>query len=440
MGKMKDAVLLKQNPIILSDKDNEEARRGGRGAKKPRLPHQKHGVESPDNNMGETPNFCPKKAADIAIFQDVQLVMSDGEVKIMPTRIPAVGHCAVIDWVNLTIHEDTFCKTAKTPLFDALQFVYEASRVCESIFGFGVTADNQKTMNFYKNSWVLGDGFGFVCYGGQRDTVMIVLNGSGCLNAAQGWESRLYQFLTQQAVRPQLTRVDLAHDDFESTFITPEWAESQWVQGNMSLAANAPNIEKRGNWHRPNGRGRTLYIGSRESGKYARFYEKGRKEGDKESLWTRAEIELKSSDRLIPFDILLTPSDYFLGAYPCLAFLKTELTTPQRIKVKEKTATITFNRALEVLKNQYGKYITFMRNHFDNDELLLSKISHSDKNIVPKRLQAPLKGLNTCTTFLHHFDDMKLTAESVLAMPWDEVNFLIKNGKPTLSGGQWGTA
>ncbi|MBL0230432.1 MAG: replication initiation factor domain-containing protein [Moraxellaceae bacterium] len=120
--------------------------------------------------------------------------------------------------------------------------------------------------------------------------LMIVLNGSGCLHAAEGWERRLYQFLTNTAKRPQLTRIDLAHDDFESKFITPQWAEAQWIEGNMSLSANAPNIEKRGNWHRPNGRGRTLYIGSRESGKFARFYEKGKKEGDIESAWTRAEI------------------------------------------------------------------------------------------------------------------------------------------------------
>lgn len=409
-------------------------------AKKSRLPHQKHGVETPINNMGETLGGGTTKAHDIAKMQNVELVMSDGQIKIMPTRIPAVGHCAVIDWVNLTVHEDTFLGTSGKQLFDTQDYVIEASRICHKIFGFGVTADNQKIMNFYKNSWILGDGFGFVCYGGQADTLMIVLSGTGCLHAAEGWERRLYQFLTTTAKRPQLTRIDLAHDDFESKFITPQWAEAQWVEGNMSLCANAPNIEKRGNWHRPNGRGRTLYIGSRESGKFARFYEKGKKEGDTESAWTRAEIELKSSDRLIPLDILLTPSDYFLGAYPCLAFLKSEITTPERIKVKQKAASITFERSIEIVKTQMGRYITFLRGHFNDDDVLLAKISHPDRESVPKRLKQALKGLNTCGDFLHELEPLKLSALAAMSKPILEIDWSLLNGQPTLKGGEWVSA
>ena len=187
------------------------------------------------------------------------------------------------------------------------EFILEASRLCEKIFGFGITGDNQKIMNFYKNSWVLGDKFGFVCFGGQRRTMMFVLNGTGCLNAKMGWERRLNIFLNTVAVRPTLTRVDLAHDDFEGKYITVDWAEAQWHERTLSCGARDPNIERRGNWHRPSGKGRTLYIGCRDSGKFTRFYEKGKKEGDKESSWCRAEVELKSSDRVIPFDILLTP-------------------------------------------------------------------------------------------------------------------------------------
>jgi phage replication initiation protein len=444
MGKLKDTLLIQLNTKqgAAAPVAQEHLPATGRARpKKPRLPHQKHGGGFPPvNNMGETLGCGSAKAHDIAKMQNVELVMSDGQVKIMPTRIPAVGHCAVIDWVNLTVHQDTFLATSGECLFDAQDYVIEASRLCHKIFGFGVTAEYGKILNFYKNSWVLGDGFGFVCYGGQRDTLMIVLNGSGCLHAAEGWERRLYQFLTTTAKRPQLTRIDLAHDDFESKFITPQWAEAQWVEGNMSLCANAPNIEKRGNWHRPNGRGRTLYIGSRESGKYARFYDKGKKEGDKESLWTRAEIELKSSDRLIPLDILLTPSDYFLGAYPCLAFLKSEITTPERIKVKQKAASITFERSVEILKTQMGAYITFLRNYFNDDDKFLAKISHPDPEIVPKRLKQTLKDLNTCGKFAHELERLKLSALAAISKPILEVDWSLVDGRPTLTGGQWDLA
>lgn len=409
-------------------------------AKKTRLPHQKHGADCPPfNNMGETGE--PEKAHDIAMFSKVDLVMSDGEVKMLPLRIPAPNQCAVIDWVNITVHEQTFVRTCReierTPLTDD-DFICEASRVFNKIFGFGVTAEHGKMMNFYKNSWVLGDGFGFVCFGGQANTLMLVLNGTGCLNAVAGWEKRLFQFLTTVAVRPTITRIDLAHDDFEGKFITVDWAETQWIEGNMSCGAQAPNIEKRGNWHRPNGRGRTLYIGCRESGKFARFYEKGKKEGDKQSLWTRAEIELKSSDRVIPFDILLDPSAYFLGTYPCLAFLKNDITTPKRIQIKKKAATIAYERSLEIVKTQCGKYITFFRQLFNDDALFLSKISHSDPNAIPKRIQNTLKSIETCPTAFHEYEPNNLSLEAALMLPFEQLSWAKQ--WPTLTGGQCGLA
>jgi phage replication initiation protein len=436
-----------KSPVLAArDKEDEEATtkttRSAR-AKNPRLPHQKHEGDtslSPVNNMGETADSGLEKSRDLAKFQQVELVMSSGEVKIVPLRILAIGECAVIDWVNLTFHEDTLCKTANKQFISDNEFILEASRLCENIFGFGITGDNQKIMNFYKNSWVLGDKFGFVCFGGQRRTMMFVLNGTGCLNAKMGWERRLNIFLNTVAVRPTLTRVDLAHDDFEGKYITVDWAEAQWHERTLSCGARDPNIERRGNWHRPSGKGRTLYIGCRDSGKFTRFYEKGKKEGDKESSWCRAEVELKSSDRVIPFDILLTPSDYFLGAYPCFAFLKTELTTPQRIKVKEKEAKIAYHRSIEIVKNQAGKYITFLRRFFQDDDLLLSKISHSDPTVVPKRLENPLKSIETCTQFLHDFPYLKLSPEVVLAKPLFGLDWVIEKGKPTLKGEQWAMA
>ncbi|UWT36668.1 replication initiation factor domain-containing protein [Neisseria gonorrhoeae] len=40
--------------------------------------------------------------------------------------------------------------------------------------------------------------------------------------------------------------------------------------------------------------GKTYGIGSRESSKYVRIYEKGKQLGDKTSTWTRFEIEFKA--------------------------------------------------------------------------------------------------------------------------------------------------
>ena len=50
-----------------------------------------------------------------------------------------------------------------------------------------------------------------------------------------------------------------------------------------------------------------------------------KKEGDILSRWTRAEVEYKSSDRDLPFDVLLYPSKYFVGSYPCFEWLAQEI-------------------------------------------------------------------------------------------------------------------
>ena len=54
--------------------------------------------------------------------------------------------------------EETWSKTAREQLVSDEQFVCEASRQLEKIFGFGVTEKCKNGKNFFKESWVLGDG------------------------------------------------------------------------------------------------------------------------------------------------------------------------------------------------------------------------------------------------------------------------------------------
>jgi phage replication initiation protein len=342
-------------------------------------------VETPINNMGVT----------LASAHAVDLVMTDsGEIKQVMVRIPAEGQCAVIDWVNFTVLEDTWFRTAREHMIDDNQIVGEASRYLEKIFGFGVTAHRERGMNFYRDSWVLGDDFGFVCFGGQRQTMLITLNGHGCVNAADGWEKRLHQFLTETAIRPVISRCDLAHDDFEGAYLSVDWAEKQWHSGGYTASSGGipPSIERIGNWHRPSGKGRTLTIGRRTSGKFVRFYEKGRKDGDKLSEWLRCEVEYKSSDRVIPFEILLSPSDYFAATYPCFAAF-TAIDSPRPISVKRKTAQIVIDACVEVTRHQFGKYLRVFRDLYGDKEAL-DMVCNPDKNAWPKRMK-PLTDTTT---------------------------------------------
>lgn len=86
-----------------------------------------------------------------------------------------------------------------------------------------------------------------------------------------------------------------------------------------------------------------------------------------------------------------------------------------------------------------GRYITFLRGHF-NDDVLLAKISHPDPESVPKRLKQALKGLNTCGDFLHELEPLKLSALAAMSKPILEIDWSLLNGQPTLKGGEWVSA
>ncbi|WP_442784013.1 replication initiation factor domain-containing protein [Collimonas fungivorans] len=354
-------------------------------------PHERL-VDGPINNMGQTV---------VAELHTVDLTMTAGGVKQVMVRAPAAGECAIIDWVNFSVLEDTWFRTARETLIGDEQIVTEASRQLEKIFGFGVTLHREKGLNFFRDSWVLGDDFGFVCFGGQRQKMGITLNGLGCATAAAGWEKRLFDFLTATAIQPQISRIDLAHDDILGKYLSVDWAEEQWHQGGFTSRTGGlpPSIERVGNWHRPTGKGRTLTIGLRTSGKFLRFYEKGRKEGDKNSLWCRAEFEFKSSDRVIPFDVLLHPSNYFVAGYPCISqFANTD--TPERIQVKRETAHIVMDACEENLKGSYGKHLRAFRNIYGDKETL-DRLCHPDLHAWPKRMKPLGATLETSPVSMH---------------------------------------
>jgi hypothetical protein len=94
---------------------------------------------------------------------------------------------------------------------------------------------------------------------------MVMLSGQGCQNAVAGWEKRLFHFLTNVAIRPSISRIDLAHDDIDGAYLSVDWAYDQYALGGYTQKAGGrpPNIERIGNWTRPTGKGRTLTIGFR---------------------------------------------------------------------------------------------------------------------------------------------------------------------------------
>lgn len=364
---------------------------------------------APINNMGE--NLVGADDADDphswASISDedlgeVSLKMTDsGKIKTVMVRKPSATQACIIDWVNFTVLEDTFFKTARQTLIADEQIIEEASRQFEKIFGFGITEQCATGRNFYRDSWVLGDKMGFVCFGNQRSTLMVMLSGQGCQNAVAGWEKRLFHFLTNVAIRPSISRIDLAHDDFDGSYLSVDWADAQWDAGGFTFkdGGRPPEAQNLGNWKRPSGKGRTFTVGQRASSKFCRFYEKGKKEGDKSSPWCRCEVEFKNTNTIIQFDVLLNPTDFFAAAYPCFShFVQVE--TPQRMEVKVKTAQITVDACIEVTKHQFGKYIRVFRELW-GDQKALDLICNEADDYWPKRMKPLTSDAKSGTTPVH---------------------------------------
>lgn len=344
------------------------------------------------------------------------LVLDDGKVLIHTARRGWGGSSAFIDWLNFTCHETSFewfeldksgkrvCLT-ETPVTDD-QLMIECSAVCERIFGFGITEQRKSGANFYKRSYVLGNGFGMVCHGGNRSTILVSLSGTGIAAAKRGWEKRLYDWFNTRAVSPRISRVDCAHDDFTGETYSVDRADSDYTAELFTSFGRTPDCEHRGNWKRPNGKGRTFYVGHRTNGKYARIYEKGKQLGSSSSNWCRIEVEFKSVDRFIPFEILLEPGKFLAAAYPAFNWISEH---QERILTEQKSAQITYDKMLDWLKRQCGAAFWAASHIEGGAENLLQKIQ---REVLPPRLIVP--DYRDCREFFHNFKRAGLPASVVI--------------------------
>lgn len=291
--------------------------------------------------------------------QTVHLMVGN-KIKELTLRAGWGDDLAHVDAVSFTIHESTLDKIAHRTCLSNEDFALEMSLQLYGVLGFGITAKRDKGMNFYEESWELGDGYGFISCGGQRNTILVQISGTGCACARDDWEMRLYLWLSEKAERPRLTRVDFAFDDLDGTLYTPDQAHADAMAGLYSAGGRRPFVEKRGDWDHPDGSGRTLYVGKRANGKFCRVYEKGREQGDANHPWVRVEVELKSVDRIIPLDALIDAGAYFAGCYPAFQRFK-GLKTPKVVKTQQQEMVISYDHLLHHGALQVGRLVNYMR-------------------------------------------------------------------------------
>jgi phage replication initiation protein len=343
---------------------------------------EKYKSVAPYNNMGGI-------NSDTNFVSSLKAEKGKGRYSIIETpnrNINTDPNAAFIDWLNFTFSVDAFYK--EFPFVDSisdsgLDIVVAISEKLHSIFGFGVTSKCDGGKNFYKDSYVLGDGWGFLCIGGyhQRNTCLIMLSGTGC-TACRGrkWEKSIHGFL--ERVSGKITRVDCTADFFDGEY-SLDMAEAQYMNGDFNNGGKEVSARQAGNWLKPDGTGRTLYIGKKENGKELCLYEKGLQLGGNFSTlfknWVRVELRYGNKDRVIPLDILLFPGQYLSAGYKPLNFISKVQCRIKTVKAKVK---VEYDKAKAVLKHQFGGLLFVIAS-------VEGSIASVVRDDVPKRLIVP---------------------------------------------------
>lgn len=229
----------------------------------------------------------------------------------------------------------------------------------------------------YKHRVDLGQ-YGLLAYGSesQRGSFHIELNAHAC-GLVSDWHKVKQWGETHDA---RITRLDLAHDDYEGHTVSIQQAIDWYEQGGFITAGRPPKRHLHHDFD--SGDGKTFQVGERKNGKFCRIYEKGREQGDKSSPWVRVEVELHNKSRVIPWDAVINPGHFLAGAYPCLQFLSTK---QHRIKTIQKSANITYSRMVAWLKESAGKAIYLMLEVNQGDPVaVVSQIVRPGR---PRRLQ-----------------------------------------------------
>ena len=220
---------------------------------------------------------------------------------------------------------------------------------------------------------------GYFAFDGNNATTCISLSGIGC----KALSAEDYRIIRQniEDFEGKITRIDLAHDCLNGE-VTLQDVHTWYDAGLFSCGSRGkyPSIKKFDDCG--SDAGSTIYVGSRESGKMFRAYEKGKQLGDKSSNWVRLELELHSTKRAIPYEILEKISSYLSGSYDCMNYLSVE---QSRIVTQQKTDSINYEHLEHYCKQAYGRFIDVMLQVYDGcPELVVEKLRRDDA--LPSRL------------------------------------------------------
>ncbi|WP_274804063.1 replication initiation factor domain-containing protein [Pseudoalteromonas rhizosphaerae] len=244
--------------------------------------------------------------------------------------------------------------------------------------------DNSGGMFTYEKSATLyrhDVNSGVIAWGANNGGVMISFTGTGCA----GLDIPKLHSMIQKMPNVKITRLDIAYDDYEGNRTIQDYFQNleegafcktnQKPKWSLIKTGELQKIspEEQGLWRKKHGwqkrydcvanGGNTLYVGSRKNGKMARMYEKGKQmESESQPNWVRAELELRSIDRVISLDALLNTDAVFAAAYPAFAFItaeRLEIRTTSRERINN--GLLVADRLQRYCKQSYGKLLNFLR-------------------------------------------------------------------------------
>lgn len=181
----------------------------------------------------------------------------------------------------------------------------------------------------------------------------------------------------------KITRWDGAIDDYQGHHGVDE-ALAGYLRGNFGTGGRKPSMKQYGNWAEPDGSGRSIAIGKRENGKRLQVYEKGMQLGAKWHPWTRWEVSLGSTGRVIPWDVLLEPGSHAVGSFPnALSWVRADAS---RIATIQKQTQLGYDALVNHASRQYGSLVGLMLQVEGSPEKVVERLNRGG---IPKRLQHP---------------------------------------------------
>lgn len=354
---------------------------------------------------------------------DEKLVIEGNRVKVLTQarQVAAASQSGVIvDYFRFTFKRVNVPHTRKVPGdTDDQNLARWFAHVFAQLLGFVVGMD-RPGRDYYEFTTTIDNAFGHevasVSAGGesQRGTICVTLKGEGCTMARPGWEKRVHEYFGEFA--PTVTRIDLAKDFFNGEVDISELVGLYQCHG-FSYRNRRPKHQCHGSWlgiddsgdvdptlqkldlldfrmlaskySYKAGHSRTFQVGMRESGKLFRGYEKGHQYGLMSSKWLRGEVELRNVNRVIPWDAVIEPAQFYAGAYEATNWLCNH-PVATRVPTAAKVAEASAQRCINWVRRVVAPTLVQITKVMPNEDWLVGLVLEEQNRRVPRSL----RGLN----------------------------------------------